>query len=88
MNGRVRKPFLSGILVALCLGLGTASGLAAETLRIGVQTTGTFAWQLDVIRRHGLATRAGGAITPSIFRGASGSSGPRWWEGWTSYARN
>ena len=59
MNGRVRKPFLSGILVALCLGLGTASSLAAETLRIGVQTTGTFAWQLDVIRRHGLATRAG-----------------------------
>jgi NitT/TauT family transport system substrate-binding protein len=28
-------------------------------VRIGLQTTGTFAWQLDVIRRHGLAKRAG-----------------------------
>jgi NitT/TauT family transport system substrate-binding protein len=38
--------------------MGTAPTLASETLRIGVQTTGTFAWQLDVIRRHGLAERA------------------------------
>jgi NitT/TauT family transport system substrate-binding protein len=45
--------------LALCLFVGTAPALAAETLRIGLQTTGTFAWQLDVIRRHGLATRAG-----------------------------
>jgi NitT/TauT family transport system substrate-binding protein len=28
-------------------------------LRIGLQSTGTFAWQLDVIRRHGLADKAG-----------------------------
>jgi NitT/TauT family transport system substrate-binding protein len=39
--------------------IGTVPTLAAETLRIGLQTTGTFAWQLDVIRRHGLAERAG-----------------------------
>jgi NitT/TauT family transport system substrate-binding protein len=32
---------------------------AADTLRVGLQTTGTFAWVLDVIRRHGLAQRAG-----------------------------
>jgi NitT/TauT family transport system substrate-binding protein len=37
--------------------IGTAPTLA-ETLRIGLQTTGTFTWQLDVIRRHGLAARA------------------------------
>jgi NitT/TauT family transport system substrate-binding protein len=43
------------IFVTLCLVLGAAPTLANETLRIGVQTTGTFAWQLDVIRRHGLA---------------------------------
>ena len=49
----------SGILLALCLFVGTAPALATETLRIGLQTTGTFAWQLDVIRRHGLAGRAG-----------------------------
>jgi NitT/TauT family transport system substrate-binding protein len=39
--------------------IGTVPTLAADTLRIGLQTTGTFAWQLDVIRRHGLAERAG-----------------------------
>ncbi len=32
---------------------------AADTLRVGLQSTGTFAWVLDVIRRHGLAQRAG-----------------------------
>jgi NitT/TauT family transport system substrate-binding protein len=31
----------------------------AETLRIGVQKTGTFAWQLDVVARHGLAREGG-----------------------------
>jgi NitT/TauT family transport system substrate-binding protein len=47
------------IAVMLCLGAGAVPALAAETLRIGLQSTGTFAWQLDVIRRHGLADRAG-----------------------------
>ena len=42
------------ILATLCLLLGAYPALAGETLRIGVQATGTFAWQLDVIRRHGL----------------------------------
>jgi NitT/TauT family transport system substrate-binding protein len=45
--------------VTLWLVVGTAPTWAAETLRIGLQTTGTFAWQLDVIRRHGLAESAG-----------------------------
>jgi NitT/TauT family transport system substrate-binding protein len=43
----------------LCLVVGTVPTRAAETLRIGLQTSGTFAWQLDVIRRHGLADGAG-----------------------------
>jgi NitT/TauT family transport system substrate-binding protein len=47
------------IAAALCLVAGAVPALAAETLRIGLQSTGTFAWQLDVIRRHGLAERAG-----------------------------
>lgn len=42
------------LLVILCLVIGAAPALARDTLRIGTQTTGTFAWQLDVIRRHGL----------------------------------
>jgi len=60
MNGDVRTMFLLRILVALWLVVEMASTrVAAETLRIGLQTTGTFAWQLDVIRRHGLAENAG-----------------------------
>lgn len=47
------------IFVTLCLVIGTAPALAGETLRIGLQSTGTFAWQLDVIRRHSLASNAG-----------------------------
>jgi NitT/TauT family transport system substrate-binding protein len=39
--------------------VGTVPTRAAETLRIGLQTTGTFGWQLDVIHRHGLADSAG-----------------------------
>jgi NitT/TauT family transport system substrate-binding protein len=31
---------------------------AADSLRVGLQSSGTFAWVLDVIRRHGLARRA------------------------------
>ena len=59
MNGAVSTISRFGILVMLCLVVGTAPTRAAETLRIGLQTTGTFAWQLDVIRRHGLAESAG-----------------------------
>lgn len=47
------------IFVTLCLLVGATPALTAETLRVGLQTTGTFAWQLDVIRRHGLAASAG-----------------------------
>jgi NitT/TauT family transport system substrate-binding protein len=48
------------IFVTLCLLAGaTPPALAGETLRIGLQKTGTFAWQLDVIRRHDLAASAG-----------------------------
>jgi NitT/TauT family transport system substrate-binding protein len=59
MNGVVRTTSAFQILVALCLVAGSAPARAADTLRIGLQTTGTFAWQLDVIRRHGLAEGAG-----------------------------
>src|ERR1700758_1841403 len=55
------------IFVALCLVLAATPTLANETLRIGVQTSGTFAWQLDVIRRHGLAERAGLDLKVSEF---------------------
>jgi NitT/TauT family transport system substrate-binding protein len=46
------------IFVALLLAAASSAAFAADRLRIGVQSTGTFAWQLDVIRRHGLAAAA------------------------------
>jgi NitT/TauT family transport system substrate-binding protein len=56
------------ILMTLWLVVGSVpTRAAAETLRIGVQTTGTFTWQLDVIRRHGLARSAGLDLKVSQF---------------------
>jgi NitT/TauT family transport system substrate-binding protein len=46
------------IVVALALVFAAVPSFAADTLRVGLQKTGTFAWQLDVIKRHGLATAA------------------------------
>lgn len=46
------------IAIAAILILATSPSFAADTLRIGLQKTGTFAWQLDVIKRHGLAAAA------------------------------
>lgn len=46
-------------LLALCLLAWATPTQASETLRIGLQKTGTFAWQLDVIQRHNLASAAG-----------------------------
>jgi NitT/TauT family transport system substrate-binding protein len=50
---KLRQIFLALLLVAV-----SSATFAADRLRIGVQSTGTFAWQLDVIRRHGLAEAA------------------------------
>jgi hypothetical protein len=35
-----------------------------------------------------LAAKAGSFVTATSFRGAADPNGPKWWEGWTSYARN
>src|SRR5262245_40713944 len=42
-----------------------ATGYAAETIRVAVQKTGTFAWELAVIRAHGLDKQAGLTIEVS-----------------------
>jgi NitT/TauT family transport system substrate-binding protein len=42
------------IVVVFMISIGCRN-VDAETLRVGVQKTGTFAWQLDVIARHRLA---------------------------------
>ncbi len=59
MNGEVKMISRFQVFALLWLVVGTAPAPAAETLRISAQSTGTFAWQLDVIRRHGLAEDAG-----------------------------
>ena len=46
------------IFIVLLLVCASSATFAADRLRIGVQSTGTFAWQLDVIGRHGLAEAA------------------------------
>ena len=39
--------------------LTTGPALAADVVRLAVQKTGTLAWELDVVRAHGLDTAAG-----------------------------
>jgi len=54
-------------LLALGGILGLSIAAQAETIRIGIQKTGSFAWQLDVIRRHGLAHETGIEIALTEF---------------------
>ena len=55
------------IIAIFLLLMSAIPAKAADTLRVGLQSTGTFAWVLDVIRRHGLAQRAGLDIKVSEF---------------------
>jgi NitT/TauT family transport system substrate-binding protein len=49
-----------GAIFCLSFDVAVASqGEAAEQLRLGVQKTGTFAWELDVIKKSGLDAKAG-----------------------------
>jgi NitT/TauT family transport system substrate-binding protein len=62
MNGRDNRGWtwaqaLSGALVALAL-LATPAA-AADSVRIAAQKTGTLAWELAVVRAHGLDRQAG-----------------------------
>src|SRR5690348_10132105 len=48
--------------LAWCLGIvlcALAYGARADTIRLAIQKTGTVAWELDVMRAHGLDTAAG-----------------------------
>jgi NitT/TauT family transport system substrate-binding protein len=62
-----RVPGLCRKIAAICLVILPAVGsllvgskaYAADTLRIVAQKTGTFAWELQVIKDHGLAKKAG-----------------------------
>ena len=50
------------LVTAAFAGISSASSRSAETIRIAVQKTGTFAWELAVIRAHGLDRKANLAI--------------------------
>jgi NitT/TauT family transport system substrate-binding protein len=52
---RVNRFSRLSLAAAVCLFAGTA---AADVIRVAAQRTGTLAWELDVIRTHGLATQA------------------------------
>ena len=80
------------------------TGVTAATLFTALPATPTNGASLDwspaansPIATGGLATfaadpriaaRVGTFITPTVYRGAAAPGGPKWWEGWTSYARN
>src|SRR5712671_2039290 len=65
-NKSIMKLFIR-ILLATVVFAGTpgAPSRAAETIRIAVQKTGTFAWELAVIRAHGLDKQANLSIEVS-----------------------
>src|SRR5712672_4347804 len=65
-NKSIMKLFIR-ILLATVVFAGTpgAPSRAGETIRIAVQKTGTFAWELAVIRAHGLDSRANLSIEVS-----------------------
>jgi NitT/TauT family transport system substrate-binding protein len=50
------------LVVLLLVLLHAARPAFAETLRLAVQKTGTFAWELDIVASHGLAEKAGVAL--------------------------
>jgi NitT/TauT family transport system substrate-binding protein len=56
-RGGTWAPALCGAIAALALVAAPAT--AADTIRIAVQKTGTLAWELAVIRAHGLDRQAG-----------------------------
>src|SRR3954447_23835110 len=50
------------LAAAVFAGVSGAPSRAAETIRLAVQKTGTFAWELAVIRAHGLDRKASLAL--------------------------
>jgi NitT/TauT family transport system substrate-binding protein len=52
------KRLIAPLTVTLALAVAIIPRCAAETIRVAVQKTGTFAWELAVIRAHALDTQA------------------------------
>src|ERR1700740_3108646 len=52
------KSLVRALLAAALAALQIGTASAADTIRIAAQKTGTFAWELAVIRAHGLDKQA------------------------------
>jgi NitT/TauT family transport system substrate-binding protein len=70
-EGLIVRFFAVAAISATCLIAGPAP--AADTIRIAAQKTGTFAWEIDVVRAHGLDKEAG--LTLQITELASPEAG-------------
>lgn len=75
------------------------AGVAASAVFTSLPATpGSLDWSLaaSAAARTGgtgafsgaLATKAGTSVTGTAYRGAADPNGPKWWAGWTNYARN
>lgn len=87
--------------IQVAAGSVTAASLFTALPEVtGLTTAAQFDWTPSAnspIATGGLATfandpriaaRVGSFITPTTYRGAAAPGGPKWWEGWTNYARN
>jgi NitT/TauT family transport system substrate-binding protein len=59
---RTRRTMTLRIAVCVSLALVASHALAADRIRIAVQKTGTLAWELEIVRAHGLDRKANLAI--------------------------
>src|SRR6516225_713268 len=58
------KQLAALLMMAFVLTASTLTRCGAETIRVAAQKTGTFAWELAVIRAHGLDKEANLSIQP------------------------
>jgi NitT/TauT family transport system substrate-binding protein len=58
------RPMLRLVLTAIVVFAGATSAAAGDRIRLAVQKTGTLAWELDVIKAHGLDRKLDLVIEP------------------------
>src|SRR3954470_18713601 len=58
------RPMLHLVLTAIIVIAGAINATAADRIRLAVQKTGTLAWELDVIKTHGLDRKLDLVIEP------------------------
>jgi NitT/TauT family transport system substrate-binding protein len=58
-DSRRCRNVLSIALLAVAVTLAVSSATAADRIRVAMQRTGTLAWELDIIKAHGLDKKAG-----------------------------